>query len=114
MAASVSKDIALTWQMGKKIAEFSPKDSGFAKTALATGAHLVLVPFAIVETALSHIAKMAAYCLKACSLVGKERYEKISSWAESSIQATICHSLYVIERPYHGCTGKSLFFNTRS
>jgi hypothetical protein len=98
MAVRTQNHVSLSWLMIGKIEEFCPPDSGRAKVALIGAANLVLIPFTIVETALSLIAKMSAYCLKACSLIGKERYEKISSWSEESIHATICNAVILIAR----------------
>lgn len=109
MTAPAQNHLSLSWLMVEKIDEYCPADSGLAKGALAQTANFVLIPFTIVETALSLIAKMAAYCLKACSLIGPRRYEKISSWSSESIQATMVNALLLIQRPYYGCTGKVLF-----
>lgn len=53
--------------------------------ALAQLGYIVIIPYALVEAAISQFVKAIAYCVQ----INQERYEKIDEWASSSVTALL-------------------------
>ena len=64
-----------------------------AKAALAEAAYIVMVPYAIVEAAISQVIKVIANCLS----IDNAKYQKIQAWAASSVNAALwaIHSVFI-------------------
>lgn len=87
------------------------------KVVLAEVGYLVTIPFAIIETALSTIAKLFSVCLP----IGQARHEAMSNWLRSSAFSVVwstgdalinlfCNDMIVTEKVARACATSGNIF----